>query len=141
MVVDKVRAWGVPLDDETADEISLVASELVTNAVIHGGGPVTVTLRHRPGNLVIDVLDGNTRAPRARYPDTEEEGGRGLILVGFLAVRSGWEPAAGGKHVWAEMELPKAAPAVRASVLRQFFAVRPSTPDRAVPESLPMGIA
>jgi len=31
-VVEKVRAWGVPLEDETADAIRLVASELITNA-------------------------------------------------------------------------------------------------------------
>ncbi|MCT9091609.1 ATP-binding protein [Streptomyces sp. ASQP_92] len=140
-VVNKVRAWGVPLADETADEISLIASELVTNAVLHGDGPVIVTLRHRPGNLVIEVQDGNPRAPRAQCPDAEEEGGRGLILVGFLAARSGWEPVTGGKQVWAEIELPKAAPAVRASVLRQFFAARPNTPNHAAPESLTLAIA
>ncbi len=139
-VVDKVRAWGVPLDDETAYEISLVVSELVTNAVVHGGGAVTVTLRHRPGSLVIDVFDGNTLEPTSQCPDAEEEGGRGLVLVGLLTARSGWEPIADGKHVWAEIELPKAAPAVRAAVLRQFFAARPITADRIVPESLASAI-
>ncbi len=43
-IVDKVRAWGVPLDEETADAVRLVASELITNAVVHGAGPITVTL-------------------------------------------------------------------------------------------------
>ncbi|CAL9488744.1 ATP-binding protein [Streptomyces sp. enrichment culture] len=58
-IVDRVRAWGVPLDEETADAIRLVASELITNAVVHGAGPITVTLLNRPGRLVIDVLDGD----------------------------------------------------------------------------------
>ncbi|MFJ6665573.1 ATP-binding protein [Streptomyces sp. NPDC091383] len=62
-VVDKVRAWGVPLDDETADAIRLVASELISNAVVHGEGPDTVTLYHRPGRMVIDVLDANPGCP------------------------------------------------------------------------------
>lgn len=35
-VVDQVRAWDVPIDDEDADEIRLIASELITNAVLHG---------------------------------------------------------------------------------------------------------
>ncbi|MFD7204143.1 ATP-binding protein [Streptomyces sp. NPDC059893] len=141
MVVDKVRAWGVPLDAEAADGISLVASELVTNAVLHGDGPVTVTLHHRPGRLVIEVQDSNTRMPRAQCPGTEQEGGRGLVLVGLLAARSGWELAADGKRVWAEMKLPKAAPAVRATVLRQFFATRSSTSGRAMPEALTLAMA
>ncbi|MFE9682774.1 ATP-binding protein [Streptomyces sp. NPDC006285] len=59
-VVDKVRAWGMPLNDDTADAIRLVASELITNAVIHEEGPVTVALYHRPGRLVTDVVDGNS---------------------------------------------------------------------------------
>ncbi|MBB5934342.1 ATP-binding protein [Streptomyces zagrosensis] len=47
-VIDQVRAWDVPLDDETADTIRLVASELITNAVVHGGGPIIAALHHRP---------------------------------------------------------------------------------------------
>lgn len=51
-IIDKVRAWGVPLDEETADAIRLVASGLITNAVVDGAGPITVTLFNRPGRLV-----------------------------------------------------------------------------------------
>ncbi|MCF1644565.1 hypothetical protein [Streptomyces indiaensis] len=59
-VVVKVCAWGAPLTDDSADSIRLVAS--ISSAVVHGEGPVTVTLYHRPGRLVIDVLDANPRA-------------------------------------------------------------------------------
>ncbi|MEW2120486.1 ATP-binding protein [Streptomyces sp. NPDC005474] len=135
-VVDKVRAWGVPLDDETADAIRLVASELITNAVVHGEGPVTVVLYHRPGSLVIDVHDSNPGAPTSRCAQAGDESGGGVALVDFLAVRSGWEPVERGKRVWAQLALPKPAPAVRAAVLRRFFATRPSPDVRTVPESL-----
>ncbi|MFG2856082.1 ATP-binding protein [Streptomyces mirabilis] len=131
-----MRAWGVPLDDETADTIRLVASELITNGVVHGEGPVTVVLYHRPGSLVIEVRDGNPSAPTSRCGQAEDESGRGVALIDFLAVRSGWEPVGRGKRVWAQLALPKPAPAVRAAVLHRFFAARPTPDAGTVPGSL-----
>ncbi|WP_405808119.1 ATP-binding protein [Streptomyces sp. NBC_00210] len=138
-VVERVRAWGVPLDDERADVIRLVASELVTNAVVHGEGPVTVGLYHRPGCLVIEVHDGNPGAPLVGTAGEEDERGRGIGLVTSFAARSGWEATERGKRVWAEITLPKPAPAVRAAVLRRFFATRPSLDVR--PAVLPFSLA
>ncbi|MFC7308446.1 ATP-binding protein [Streptomyces monticola] len=123
-IVDCVRAWGVALGDDAADTIRLVASELISNAVIHGAGPVTVVLHHRPGRLVIAVSDRDQQAPVASCAPDSAECGRGLALVDYFAVRSGWEPLAHGKRVWAEIELPKPPPAIRAAVLRRFFAAR-----------------
>ncbi|WP_327354500.1 ATP-binding protein [Streptomyces sp. NBC_01304] len=140
-VIDQVRAWGVPLDDEASDGVRLVASELITNAVVHGEGPITVTLYHRPGSLVIDVLDANRVPPQASYIELEDESGRGLALVDVLAARSGWEPADRGKHVWAELALPKSAPAVRAAVLRRFFKVWHETDVRAARKALVQAVA
>ncbi|MFD9975921.1 ATP-binding protein [Streptomyces sp. NPDC059017] len=140
-VVDKVRTWGVPIDDETADTIRLVASELITNAVVHGEGPVTVALYHRPGRLVIDVLDGNSAAPQMSCAEAHDESGRGLALVGQLAARYAWEPSGCGKRVWAEIALPVAAPAVRAAVLRRLFTLRRKRGAVAEPESLALAVA
>ncbi len=140
-VVDKVRAWGVHLDDETADAIRLVVSELITNAVLHAEGPIPVELCHRPGSLVIGVLDSNSGVPDAGCPDAEAESGRGLGLVGFLAVRSGWEPVERGKRVWAEIVLPKSSPAIRAAVLRRFFLARPGPHAGAESEALSLETA
>ncbi|WP_250402331.1 ATP-binding protein [Streptomyces cellostaticus] len=141
-VIDKVRAWGVPLDDETVDAIGLVASELITNAVIHGSGPITVTLSHSSGSLVIDVLDTNSTVPKLGCSDVEDEGGRGLVLVDFLAARSGWKRARGGKHVWAEIALPKSTPAVGTAVLSQLSGARsPSPRGRTVPSSYALATA
>ncbi|MGW2802449.1 ATP-binding protein [Streptomyces sp. NPDC001221] len=140
-VIDKVRAWGVPLDDETADVIRLVTSELITNAVVHGKGPVTVALYHRPGRVVIDVLDDNPSAPRTSCAQADDESGRGLALVGRLASRCAWEPSGRGKLVWAEIALPMAAPAIRAAVLRRLFVLRPKRRVVAEPESLTLAVA
>ncbi|MFJ9666767.1 ATP-binding protein [Streptomyces sp. NPDC101219] len=124
-VVDQVRSWGVPLNDDVTASVRLVASELISNAVIHGKGPVTVTVYHRPGRLVLDVVDGNPAAPRTSCAQAGDEGGRGLALVEILASRYAWEPVGQGKRVWAEIALPKTAPAVRAAVLRGSLALRP----------------
>lgn len=106
-VVESARTWGVPVDDETADAIRLVASELISNSVIHGAGPVTVVLYHRPGKLVIVVSDRDQTAPVARCAGVSDENGRGLALVDHFAVDSGWELLTHGKRVWAEIELPQ----------------------------------
>ncbi|MFF3816006.1 ATP-binding protein [Streptomyces bluensis] len=132
---------GVPMDDETADAIRLVVSELITNAVVHGKGPVTVALYHQPGRLVIDVLDDNPSAPHTSCAQSDDESGRGLALVGLLASRYAWEPSGYGKRIWAEIALPMAAPAVRAAVLRRLFALRPKRGIVTEPESLTLAVA
>ncbi|TXJ80628.1 ATP-binding protein [Streptomyces lavendulae] len=105
-IVDKVRAWSAPLDEETADAIRLVASELITNAVVHGTGPITVTLSNCSDRSVIDVLDGDPSVPQTGYAQPDDEHGRGLALVRLLAAHCAWEPVGLGKRVWAEMALP-----------------------------------
>ncbi|GAA0919846.1 ATP-binding protein [Streptomyces thermoalcalitolerans] len=115
-IVDKVRAWGVPLDEGTTDAIRLVASELIANAVVHGKGPITVGLRYRPGRLAIDVLDGDPSVPRTGRVRADDESGRGLALVGLLAACCAWKPVGSGKRVWAEIELPMVVPVTRAAV-------------------------
>ncbi|MFJ4774143.1 ATP-binding protein [Streptomyces uncialis] len=62
-IVERARAWEGSLDEETADTIRLIVSELVSNAVVHGEGPVTITFLARPGGLLIDVRDGALDAP------------------------------------------------------------------------------
>jgi anti-sigma regulatory factor (Ser/Thr protein kinase) len=89
------------LDDGIDQTLKLLVSELVTNAVRHGGdgGPVEL---HATWNSEIRVEvqdhgDGFSPAPRDRAPD--EEGGFGLFLVGRLADRWGVETD-DGTTVW-----------------------------------------
>jgi anti-sigma regulatory factor (Ser/Thr protein kinase) len=112
-VITQVRAWGVPLDADTRDAVRLVASELITNAVVHSGGLATVGLYLNEGRLLLVVHDGNRGEPQRRHATRDDEQGRGLALVEFLATRNGWEPTAGGKKVWAEFEVPFPLTAVR----------------------------
>ncbi len=111
--------WGV---DDRSDDVCLVVSELVTNALRHGlpslpeprtpglcpperGAAVRLHLMRWTGRLVCAVRDPGEDSPVAR--DTEDfsaESGRGLFLVDSFADGWGWHPLAGtlgGKVVWA----------------------------------------
>ncbi|MFG2686092.1 ATP-binding protein [Streptomyces sp. NPDC048405] len=106
-----VAEWGQP---GLAGDAALVVSELMTNALLHGSVRgrlirVHVTLGHR--TLRIEVSDPRgERLPRPRpVSDADEQFGRGLLLVGALATRWGWEPRSIGKTVYAEWDLPTPA--------------------------------
>ncbi|MGW0364903.1 ATP-binding protein [Streptomyces sp. NPDC002990] len=111
--------WGL---DERFDDVSLVVSELVTNALRHAlpddprraGGeaepPVRLHLMRWSTRLVCAVRDPSEDRPGGAFsPErTEEnfdlESGRGLFLVDSYSDSWGWHPLAGrltGKVVWA----------------------------------------
>ena len=93
-------------DDEgdLTDTVTLLVSELVTNAVLHAGSDVEVSVRLTPTAARIEVTDASAEAIAPRDATTEEDSGRGLALVGSLAQRWGVRPApGGGKTVWFEV--------------------------------------
>lgn len=83
----------------------LLISELVTNSVRHtrGGRPPVLRLRRGREHLWIEVEDRDLRLPRLRRSDSDDEGGRGLVLVDALSQRWGTRPLADGKTVWAQL--------------------------------------
>ena len=89
---------------ELLDDVQLLVSELVTNAVVHAGSDVEIAVRLLVDSVRIEVVD---RAPdatlRASSPAVEDESGRGLLLVETLASAWGVEPLDGGKAVWFEV--------------------------------------
>ena len=106
---ERLAAVGVPLPPPVEAKMSLLLTELVTNAVRHGGArngePVTVTVEHSPGLLRVAVSDPGPgfqwRPPDPRRPP--EEGGYGLVLVDRMARRWGVEPRADSTTVWFEL--------------------------------------
>lgn len=74
------------VDPETADSVVLVVSELVTNALRHGGGTYTLRLTADPDLIEVAVDDPSPQAPRLRTPDLNGgTGGFGWPMVNRLA--------------------------------------------------------
>ena len=94
-------------DDEEGDlidTVTLLVSELVTNAVIHAGSEVEVMIRLTETAARIEVTDASAQAVAPRDATDEEDSGRGLALVGNLAERWGVRSSpGGGKTVWFEV--------------------------------------
>ena len=88
------------LEDEALQTVLLLTSELVTNAVRHGTGPVGVRVAWGDGAVRVEVEDESPEWPVVRAMDRDALNGRGLILVDRLS--TGWGVLAGtrGKTVW-----------------------------------------
>ena len=113
-----LNKWNV---GDCFDDLCLVVSELVTNALRHAlpsdtprapeqDPPVRLHLARWTGRLLCAVRDPSQDSPVARHSDDfSAESGRGLFLVDSFADSWGWHPLAGtlsGKVVWALFRLP-----------------------------------
>ncbi|MER5447471.1 SpoIIE family protein phosphatase [Streptomyces sp. NPDC002766] len=106
MIRAAVRAWGAK---DRADEIELVADELITNALMHTEGSAILTLRVLTGSdrrLRVEVEDSSSALPRRREAGESGVSGRGLLLVDLLTDVWGVEARGGGKCVWCEFLMP-----------------------------------
>lgn len=87
---------------DLAYDMQLVVSELVTNAMRHGGGAVQLRLLSHGRELACAVTDHSRTAPVAATADVFSEAGRGLRLVDALCAAWGWLADGGSrKQVWA----------------------------------------
>ncbi|MFE3742769.1 ATP-binding protein [Streptomyces sp. NPDC059134] len=100
-------AFHVPdTGERQADDLQLVVSELVTNAVRYGtepGDSVLVVLAVTGTRVRVEVRDPVRRRPRFRVASQERDRGRGLIIVEALAECWGVADRPFGKAVWAEV--------------------------------------
>lgn len=87
----------------------LLASELVTNAVLYAQGSITVRVSPRPASYRIAVSDGSPADVRPRQVGIDATSGRGLALVERLSLAWGVEVSSDGdgKEVW--FEVPRSA--------------------------------
>ncbi|MEX3100338.1 ATP-binding protein [Streptomyces sp. ST1015] len=100
---------GVP--EDYVENIVLVTSEMVTNAIRYGtepGDSIRITLDVGEREARIEVQDPTRRSPRRRPESGERGRGRGLfILDGVCGDAWGCRPAPFGKVVWARVRAPQ----------------------------------
>jgi anti-sigma regulatory factor (Ser/Thr protein kinase) len=106
-LASRAAAWPAGL----LDLVELLASEVVTNAVLHGRGPVELLLKDDGLQLKVEVGDGKP-GPLLWMPGQpahDHHRGRGLLIVDYLADRWGCRPhpTAPGKVVWFELRYPR----------------------------------
>jgi anti-sigma regulatory factor (Ser/Thr protein kinase) len=91
------------LDRDTLASGKLLVSELVTNAVRHGRGMITLTAALSHDRLRVEVIaEGSGFAPALDEHEFENIGGWGLQIVDAEASR--WGLRGGDTHVWFELD-------------------------------------
>jgi two-component sensor histidine kinase len=94
-----------PRREHWSERLVLIADELTSNALRHGGAPVATALSQEDGHWLLAVSDSSTDVPptpaQGRDPGL---GGFGLYLVADLSLRHGWFVERGIKTVWAVIE-------------------------------------
>jgi hypothetical protein len=83
LVRDALAGMGIAVD--LLDDMVLMTSELVANAVLYGDPPLELVIRSMPHELCIEVIDTSLVSPRMRSADHEAEHGRGLGIVADLS--------------------------------------------------------
>ena len=97
----RARVWALP--EPVSEQLVLIGSELVTNAVLHARTELTLTLELRDGRVRISVKDKSQAPATLRHYRADALTGRGLGVVATLSDRWGVSAAADGKVVWAEL--------------------------------------
>ena len=88
---------------ELVPTATLLTSEVVTNAVLHVGGTISVRVMCRPSGVRVEVEDTSGQVPVRGDPSHSSTSGRGLEIVEALATDWGATREGAGKIVWFEL--------------------------------------
>jgi anti-sigma regulatory factor (Ser/Thr protein kinase) len=111
---DGLAVWGLV---DMYDDVGLIVSELVTNALRHAVGgsyapgdtPIRLGLLRTGGRLTCAVADPSDDVPMQGEADFISQSGRGLHLVAAFSDTWSWTPLYGhGKVVWASFTIRSA---------------------------------
>lgn len=91
-------------DGEHLLRLRTLASEIVTNAILHAKTPFSVTVTGDGDRVRVSVRDGSRALPKKRNYGVDKPTGRGLHIVEALADRWGFHPEEDGKTVWFELD-------------------------------------
>ena len=102
--------WANPhLDRDVLADAELLVSEVATNAVVHGVGPITLRAALDDERLRVEVVDqGSGFERQLRRDGVDRVGGWGLEFVEDLS--ADWGVHEGSTHVWFELERRSRAP-------------------------------
>jgi serine phosphatase RsbU (regulator of sigma subunit) len=103
------RVLATPDLSDFRETCVLLVSEVVTNALRHTDGTVTLDLWLFGGHVRVEVADETSRTPVAAGADPLDEAGRGVPVMDALSDRWGTAPHGAGKVVWFELDLPTPA--------------------------------
>jgi anti-anti-sigma factor len=133
--------WGL---QELAEPAALLASELVTTAVVHARTALELRVKLRGPRLHVDVRDQDPNLVRLLAAKEGGDRGRGLAIVDQVA--SAWgvrQRKAGGKTVWFTLDLPTQhadmtgrGPRLSASTRTAAMAVGPDMQEGGAAEAL-----
>jgi serine/threonine-protein kinase RsbW len=100
-----LQNWaGATLEGDQLDTARLLVSELVSNAVLHGQGTITLDVWLRADALRVEVLDqGAGFAHDVRRREAPVPGGWGLQMVSTESSR--WGISGDCARVWFELDL------------------------------------
>ncbi len=103
-VQETLISWGLSFADDRVADAVLLASELVTNAIVHAGTPVQLTCRLDGATVEVSVLDRHPARvipdPPSAAADVDRPSGRGLLLPVALSSSWGVTYASAAKVIW-----------------------------------------
>ena len=99
-----LRRWlAGEVDPESIVVVELVATEMITNAVVHGGGLGVPSAELRQNVVRLEVHDESMDLPQMRSPGPGSTSGRGMRIIATTSDRWGIELTDEGKTVWSEI--------------------------------------
>lgn len=90
---------------DVRDAAVLLAGEILTNAVVHGGGWFLLQVDTAQDRVYVEVVDSAGGEPTVLHPSSDREHGRGMAIVDAMASAWGSQQRGSHKVVWFELSL------------------------------------